>query len=343
MAGGAGSALARDDGSAVVATAGETSGAAKASPGTLKLEASSFDFGDVFRGSQLVHRFPFVNAGTAPITIQGVHAACGCTAVEVDKGRKYMPGDTGYVEVKLDTSDFAGSLVKTVTIMSDEKLLPDRTLTLRAHVKTEIDVDPPLADFGDTPSKTGAAKAIVLKPLDGFKLDVKELVYNQQTLDAALTKQGDGSYLVTIKLKPGLPPGFLRETVIVRNNSSHLKELLVPVRATVKGNIDYAPTYLEFGAIPPSEAAKRAITMKGAGDFAITGSRTELNVNGRKVDDASKYIKVDAVPHDKDKRLVSVELRNAASLAGSVHGKLYLQTTDPDQKELTVDFYAFFR
>jgi hypothetical protein len=317
--------------------------AAKGGPGTLKFESSSFDFGDVYRGSQLVHRFPFSNAGSAPVTIQGVHAACGCTAVEVDKGRKYLPGDTGFVEVKLDTTDFAGSLVKTVTVMSNEKLLPDRTLTLKAHVKTEVDVDPPLADFGDTPSKTGAAKTIALKPIDGFKLDVKELVYNQQTLDAALTKRGDGGYVITLKLKPGLPPGFVRETVIVRNNSSHLKDLPVPVRATVKGNIDYTPAYLEFGAIPASETARRSITMRGASDFQITGSRTELNVNGRKVDDAAKFIKIDAVPHDKDKRLVSVELRNAASLAGSVHGKLFLQTTDPDQKELTVDFYAFFR
>jgi hypothetical protein len=115
------------------------------------------------------------------------------------------------------------------------------------------------------------------------------------------------------------------------------------VRATVRGNIDYAPAYLEFGAIAPSDRARRSITMKGPSAFDVTGSRTELIVNGRKVDDASKFIRIETLPHEKEKRLVAVELSNAGSLSGSVHGKLFLQTTDPDQKELALDFYAFFR
>jgi hypothetical protein len=265
----------------------------------------------------------------------------------VDKGKKYAPGESGFVEVKFDTSDFAGAVVKAVTVMSNEKLLPDRTLTLKAFVKTEIEADPPLADFGETNTKTAAVKTVRIKPIktDGAppaKLDVKDLAFNADTLEASVAKDGDG-WLLTIKLKPGLAPGFFKETVIVRNTSRYLKELPVPVRATIRGNIEFLPSYLEFGAIAPTEAAKRSITMKGIADFDILKTRAEMIVNGRRIDAAEKFIKIDTVPHEKEKKLVAVELKNPAQVPGSVHGKLYFETSDPEQKELTVDFYAFFR
>lgn len=311
--------------------------------GNMKFEDSSFDFGEVYRGTALTHRFKFINAGDGPLTMQGVHAACGCTAVEIEKGKSYAPGESGFVEVKLDTTDFAGTLVKTVTVMSSEKLLPDRTLTMKAYVKTELEASPPLADFGDVPSMNGATTSITIKPLGGFKLEVKDLVFNKDALEATVVKKDANEYTLTLKVKPGLKPGFLKEQVIVRNNSAHLPEMPVPVRATVKGNIDYAPAYLEFGAIAPKDNVKRSITMKGLSDFQITGTRTELIINGRKIDDAARFIHIETLAHEKEKKLVAVELRNAAQVAGSVHGKLVLTTSDPEQKELAVDFYAFFR
>ena len=310
--------------------------------GSLKFDETAFDFGDVYRGTELTHRFRFVNSGPGPLTVQGVHAACGCTAAEVEKGRKYQPGESGFVDVKLDTTDFAGDLVKTVTVMSNEKLLPDRTLTLKAFVKTEIEADPPLVDFGDVHSQTGGTRVIRIKSIGGTHQDVKDVAFNREVFDTTWAKDKD-DWVVTVKLHAGLPPGFLKEQLVIRNTSEHLRELPVPVRANILGNIDVSPTYLEFGAIAPSESVTRSVTMRGTVDFDVVGTRAELIVNGRRIDDAAKYIKVNTLPHEKDRRLVSVELRNGSNVAGSVHGKLYFQTTDASQKELPVDFYAFFR
>lgn len=310
--------------------------------GSLKFDTNSHDFGSVYRGSELSHRFTFTNPGPGPLTIQGVHASCGCTAVEVDKGKRYQPGESGFVDVKLDTTDFVGAVVKTITVLSNERLLPDRTLTLKAFVKTEIEAEPPLVDFGDVSPAAGTAQVIQIKPIGGAKVDVKEVVYNEQAMTAVVAKS-EGGWTLTVKLKDTLKPGFLKETIVVKNTSSYLKELPVPVRANVKGAIDLAPAYLEFGAIAQAEAARRSITMRGVTDFDIVSTRAELIINGRRMDDAAKFIKVDALPHERDKKLVSVELRHVANVTGSVHGKLYIETSAPSQKELAVDFYAFFR
>lgn len=309
---------------------------------SLKFTTSSHDFGKVYRGESLTHIFQFKNVGDAPLTIQGVHAACGCTAVEVDKNRQYAPGESGSIEVKFETKDFAGSIAKSITVMSNEKLLPDRVLTLKAFVKTEFDVTPPLIDFGGVDAKEGAERTVTLKPLAGFKLQVDKLIFNDKVLDAVFAKQQE-NFIITVKLKPNLPPSFLKETVLVINNSKFLDELPIPIRANIRGRIEYAPTYLEFGSIAPASKGRRSITMKGQSIFEITGSRAELHVNGRKIDDATSLLTVESLPAEKDKRLVAVELHNSGKLAGSIHGKLFLETNDPGQNELTFDFYAFFR
>lgn len=310
--------------------------------GNLKFDHLSFDFGNVYRGQTVSHRFVFANAGQGPLVIQGVHAACGCTAVEVEKNKKYQPGETGFIEVKLDTTSFVGPIVKTITVLSNEKLLPDRILTVRADIKTDLMAEPPLLDFGDIYSKQGAAKSIRIQAIAPFSLKVSGLVFNQDLFTASFVPSGANGTL-QVALKPGLRAGFIRETIVLKTNSKHLSDLPIPIRANIKGNLEFAPQYLEFGAIEPLDQVRRSLSLKGLTDFNVTGSRVEMIVNGQKIDNSEKYLLISTMSHEKSKKLVSISLKNSLGIAGSVHGKLFLQTTDKDQKELAVDFYAFFR
>lgn len=326
----------------LAALAALLSGAAKPSVSQIKFDEMIYDFGEVYRGAELTHRFRFVNLGTGALNVQGVHAACGCTAVEVDKGKMYGAGESGYVDVKLDTADFSGSMLKTVTVHTNEQVLPERTLTLKAFVKAELEAIPPLADFGDTPTRGGAVVDVSLKTLNAFKLEVGDLVFDERSLE--VTKQvTDGGAVLKIKLKDGLKPGFLKETILVKTNAKHLPELKIPVRATVKGAIEAAPGYVEFGAISPSEQAKRSITLTGARGFEVTGSRVELLVNGRKIEGADGVVGVKLPPPGGSSKQLVVEVKNPSRYPGAMHGKVFLKTTDPEQQEVSVDIYAFFR
>ena len=310
--------------------------------GSLKFEENDFDFGEVFRGSEQSHRFKFTNLGPGPLTIQGVHAACGCTVAQVEKGRTYQPGEGGQVDIRLDTTNFAGPLVKTVTVMSNEALLPDRTLTLKARIKSEVEAIPPLFDFGDVRPASGATRTVRIRAVTAPKLVVEDLVYNKELFAAELVQEKD-DWLITLKLSPKVAPGFLKEQVSVRNSSLHLRSLPLPVRANVLGNIDFKPDYLEFGAIGQGEVAKRSVTLRGTLPFELTGSRVDLLINGTRLADSAPLIKVETTRKGKDEQIVAIDLKNTAKTVGSVHGKVYLQTTDPTQREILFDFYAFFR
>ncbi len=310
--------------------------------GTLHFEKSTHDFGEVFRGSQLTQTFRFVNKGPGPLTIQGVHAACNCTAVEVDRGRRYEPGQSGTIEVTLDTSDFVGNLVKTVTVISNERLLPDRTLTIRARVKSEIFADPPLLDFASIKPKTGESRTVRIRSAPGQQLEIKGLDFNDKVLTAQVTRDKD-DWILTAQLLPEVAPGFLKDSIVVRNNSQHLPKLTIPVRGQVMSNFELAPSYLEFGSLGTTEGAQRTVTLRGSDTYKIVSMRGDMQINGQKVDQVASLLKLESVPPQNDLQQINVELKNASTRAGSVRGKIYIETTDPVQPELSVDFYALFR
>lgn len=310
--------------------------------GTLHFDKSSHDFGEVFRGTQLTQTFRFVNKGPGPLTIQGVHAACNCTAVEVDRGRRYEPGQSGTIEVTLDTSDFIGNLVKTVTVISNERLLPDRTLTIRAKVKSEIFADPPLLDFASVKPKANDARTIRIRSAPGQQLEIKGLDFNEKVLSAQVARDKD-DWILTAQLLAGVPPGFLKESIVVRNNSQHLPKLTIPVRGQVMSNFEVAPSYIEFGSLGATEGAQRVVTLRGSDNYKVVSMRGDMQINGQKVDQVANLLKIESASLQNDMQQINVELKNGLSRAGSVRGKIYIETTDPVQPELSVDFYALFR
>ena len=65
----------------------------------LRLEGTSWDFGDVpRRGGDLVHEFRFVNDGTAPLVLLRVVTSCSCLKASFSK-RPVAPADSGVIRI----------------------------------------------------------------------------------------------------------------------------------------------------------------------------------------------------------------------------------------------------
>lgn len=315
---------------------------AAAATGKIKFSKRHVNFGSVYRGEQLQAKFPFQNTGTAPLKIHGVHAACGCTAVEEAKGNTYLPGESGEVIVTFDTTSFVGNISKSVSVMTNEKHLPDRTLTVQASIKSELEAVPPLVDFGDVLATEGAKKSLTIKAIGDQKFKITDVDFNDRLLEVQIVEEND-VWILHVDLKPKLGPGFVKDTILVSNSSTQLPKLPIPVRANIIGNIVFAPNYLEFGAIERESYSKRSITVSGTNEFEIKKAGVELLVNGEPVKSGAELINVEVIPHEKHKRLLAIKLSNANKYSGSVHGRLLFNTSDPKQEKLAVDFYAFFK
>lgn len=310
--------------------------------GTIKFDAVVKDFGSVRRGEKLTAKFSYTNNGAGPLVIQGVQASCDCTTVETAKGKSLAPGEAGMIEVVFDTTDYNGRVTKAVTVITNERPMPDRTLTVSALVNSDLLADPPLVDFGDVVVNQAPQQTIRVRNFMKGELKIDKLRYNEDALDVGYKKEGK-DWVLHVKLKPGVAIGFLKDTIYVKNNSIALPEMPIPVRATIKGPIAYSPSYVEFGSVSNSDKATRQIDLTALESFDITANRVELMVNGTKVEGADKLMKVSVVPAERNGKKISLELTNPGTAPGSVHGKAFLDTNNPQQKTLTVDFYAFFR
>ncbi len=310
--------------------------------GEISFNEYSFDFGQVLRGTKLKHGFQFTNTGAGPLKIQGVHTACGCTAVEIDKGKEYLPGENGVLELTFDTATFKGNVSKSVSIMTDGAINPNRTITVSTIVHEEFSAHPPIVDFGDFPAGEEKMELVKIIPISGFNLDILKVDFNDQMLTVE-NKKNPESWELQIKTKSFLPVGFYKEKITVTTNSNSLKELVIPIRFQVQGGIEVSQRYVEFGAISSGTKTLRSIVLNGKQDFEIKSSKAEIIINGKPVTDIAPIINISSLMENSKKNIIAMELMHPENTKGSVHGRVFIETSDPSQKQIAIDIYAFFR
>jgi hypothetical protein len=95
----------------------------------------NFDFGLIFQGEQVVHKFKFKNTGKTDLLISNVSATCGCTIPSYSR-KPIKPGDSGYIEVKFDSEGRHGQQHKSVIVLANTQ--PNRIeLTFTAEIEKQ--------------------------------------------------------------------------------------------------------------------------------------------------------------------------------------------------------------
>lgn len=100
--------------------------------GHLAFEHSFFDFGTVTEGDIIRHTFKFKNVGAGKVNIVKTETSCGCTTAN-GALKEYAPGESGEMEVVIDTKGKKGIIVKTVTLTleNSEAATLDLSLTMK--------------------------------------------------------------------------------------------------------------------------------------------------------------------------------------------------------------------
>ena len=115
---------------------GLLAGATRAAPSpgpSIAVDAPVLDLGAVHRGEKIEGRFHVRNAGTETLSISDARPACGCTVATFD--REIAPGKSGEVRAIVDTKTFSGPITKSVSLISNDPVHPQLTLTIKATVQ----------------------------------------------------------------------------------------------------------------------------------------------------------------------------------------------------------------
>lgn len=83
-----------------------------------KFDKMDHDFGKIYQGDVVKHKFTFTNNGGAPLVISSVQPQCGCTATNYTK-EAVPPGGKGEIELQFDSSGKEGQQNKMTTVFAN--------------------------------------------------------------------------------------------------------------------------------------------------------------------------------------------------------------------------------
>jgi hypothetical protein len=156
--------------------------------GTPKIEfkATAQNFGDI--GPETTHttKFEFKNSGNAPLKVVHVKGCCGSVVRGVRDGQEYAPGESGALEVEYRTGTYPGSLVRRITMETNDPSLSGGVvdLTIRANVVYRIEHSPNRLNLFPRKENAGCA-AITIRSTDGKPFSISGFRATAGTLTAA--------------------------------------------------------------------------------------------------------------------------------------------------------------
>lgn len=99
----------------------------------LQWETKRLEFKPHAGEKEVVGEFHFQNTGTEPVEIRDIQTSCECTTAELPQ-RIYAPGESGVIKAVVNLGDGMGTIERTVTLRTEERVTQFVTLALRIEI-----------------------------------------------------------------------------------------------------------------------------------------------------------------------------------------------------------------
>jgi hypothetical protein len=230
------------------ASAQKSAQAAAAQTPAIVFESTDHNFGNVNPGSALHCEFKFTNKGSGMLEIKDVQPTCGCTVPELEK-KKYEPGESGAIKVNFSPGSNIGSVTKLLYVISNDKVNPRLTLTLRANIIKKVQVNPEAITLSLKQPNAGCPD-LTLSSLDGQAFAITGFQTSPDCINLAFDpNEKSASHSIKPVVDVEKLKKFLRGTIKINLNHPDCKEISVLFDAPSLFKAD-PPTLLLFNTEP---------------------------------------------------------------------------------------------
>ncbi len=194
------------------------------------------DFGRVIEGDNLKHIFKFENRGTGLLKIGDVEASCGCTGVLLS-AKQIEPGQAGQIEVTLNTAGLedAGTVLKTVSVSTNDPRQGQVVLSIRAAVVPEFALSSRSIYFGEVPRGKEVTKEITITIAPERESRLLSVTSSDSNVLVRLepgSSDGKKVKLVAVQ-KADTKDGYHFGIVSIKTSSNQTPDLKISVRGVV--------------------------------------------------------------------------------------------------------------
>ncbi len=298
----------------------------------IDISGAEYDFGHVTAGTKVQHDFVVKNTGTAPLDIQRVVAACGCTATST-RSNSVAPGASTVVKAEFDTTGFSGEKFKAITVYSNDPDQPSVSLALKGTVESDVKVSPRNVIFSEVvrEQEVPTSQEISVDVREGSDVSISGVKTFSKYLHIKELESGAKHRRFSVSIDPQAPLGELRERVIISLLGKTAQQSInVPIFAAVKGRIRVSPATVSFGVIEGKETIVRSIKLENL-------SKNILKLGEIESDNPALKTIVKPI---KEGKIYVVELAlNPALVEKDLRASINIPTNIPEEK-LLVSVYG---
>lgn len=249
--------------------------------GKAQFSELEYDFGSMDTNAEGSHDFLITNVGEGLLEITAGETSCKCALSEIEH-EELAPGQSTTVTVTWHADGRVGPYRQTATVLTNDPEQPRVTLTVSGRMTQAVRAVPRELVFSQLTVGQSANGEVQLycnldKPLGVLSWELSE-AEEAPFFDVAIEPlpqeqlasdpEAKSGVRVAVTLKPGLPQGAIRQTIVLRTNLDEVPELSIPVRGTLSGDISVV-------AVGSAFEADRSVLMLGTVD-ASGGVRRQL-------------------------------------------------------------------
>lgn len=101
----------------------------------LLISDTIIDLGEIREDELVDTKFMLTNAGSDQQIIHKVRFSCGCTTSSFSTPKTLYPGEACELPVKFNPKGFVGEIVRELTLVTNDKDMPEKVLKLKARVR----------------------------------------------------------------------------------------------------------------------------------------------------------------------------------------------------------------
>lgn len=240
-----------------------------------------YNFGSMDADDEQSHDFLLTNAGNADLVVSAGDTSCKCVLSKIERP-EVPPGASTKVTVTWTAEEYVGDFRQTAKIKTNDPDNPLLELSVSGRITVAVLAVPKQLEFprlsvGETASGQALLYCSLDVPLEigSFKLSDQDTArYFDVAFDPLEPDQlGDqpdakSGYLLRVTVKPGLPLGPFKQTILIGTNLAAYPAIVVPIMGTLVGDISVVGRgwnrdtgVLDLGTVESSRGLKRRLQL----------------------------------------------------------------------------------
>ncbi|MCA9047777.1 MAG: DUF1573 domain-containing protein [Planctomycetaceae bacterium] len=230
------------------------------------------DFQVIATGSEAAQKVEIRNVYDQPVHVAYVGTTCGCSAATMGEPT-IGPGETGFVEVRMNTQKFRQRKDSNLIIRFDSPHYVEHRVPITAYIRTDVVFSPGAARFADVELGKEANAVVDIAYAGRSDWDIVDIrisnPYLKATLSAADRQGGNINYKLTMTLSGEAKAGNLRDLVTIVTNDRTNPYVPLMVEGSVVPDIVVSPPTVAVRPLSPGQTASVRVILKGKTPFHI--------------------------------------------------------------------------